>query len=453
MHRPPLRGAGSVSLLVLALLSASRGRAELLYFKAGGCLETNATVRDGFVRVDRPWGPIIFREADFVRIVAFRDPEAEWPSRHDAALKSGAEARLAAAWWALEHGLVEACESMVESASAVAPGDGRIARLARLVGDLRRPLPSPATDALRPTLPSPCKEAAGRHVLLLHQQDDETARARLILLDRIVAAYYLVFAFHGVDLPLPRQRLVSIHLHDHGSYERFLDSHNAGVFRSTQGYYHPTLHVVVTYDLRTTIAGSTLAAARTGGTADHLGGEGDRQRLLKEATETAYEYGTASHEMIHLLVQTTGLDGEPRRFPYWLHEGLATQFEVYQGGRWAGISRAHDVRLPDLRTSENPPALDLLLRDVGFGRGYRRDLYAGSWALVYFLQRTRGQELMTFLDLLRNPDTIDEEPDGDRYERLFRQAFGSDLRALQAEQNRFLSTLHTAAEMPAHTDH
>ena len=63
--------------------------------------------------------------------------------------------------------------------------------------------------------------------------------------------------------------------------------------------------------------------------------------------------GTLAHEMIHQLAADSGLLPRHDAFPYWLHEGFAAQFEVIRGGRWAGISRAHDLRLPDWRDSSS----------------------------------------------------------------------------------------------------
>ena len=58
--------------------------------------------------------------------------------------------------------------------------------------------------------------------------------------------------------------------------------------------------------------------------------------------------------MIHQLASDSGLVPRHDAFPVWLHEGLAAQFEVIRGGRWAGISRAHDLRLPDWRRLQSP---------------------------------------------------------------------------------------------------
>ena len=90
--------------------------------------------------------------------------------------------------------------------------------------------------------------------------------------------------------------------------------------------------------------------------------------------------------------------GDSGRLPVWLQEGLATQFEVVRGGRWAGVGQAHDLRLPDWRAQPSPPPLRPLLLDRGFGRGYRGDVYAQSWALVNFLNAEIPGSLIALLD-------------------------------------------------------
>ena len=149
----------------------------------------------------------------------------------------------------------------------------------------------------------------------------------------------------------------------------------------------------------------------------------------------------------------SGLAPDPGDFPLWLHEGFAAQFEVIRGGRWAGVGRAHDLRLPDWRSAGPPAALEPLIRDDGFGHGYRRDLYARCWSLVYFLRKTRPREFSAYLDLLRLPDPDPRlEDDPSRFEWAFRSAFGDDLRALESEWHAFIDKTRTPLEENAPAD-
>ena len=98
------------------------------------------------------------------------------------------------------------------------------------------------------------------------------------------------------------------------------------------------------------------------------------------------------------------------------------------------------------RAVATPPALTALVRDVGFGHGYRKDLYAESWALVQYLQKTRPHELMTFIDLLRNPAGMEVASEEDRYLELFRRAFGDDLDRLERDWVASRTDLQTPLE-------
>jgi hypothetical protein len=129
---------------------------------------------------------------------------------------------------------------------------------------------------------------------------------------------------------------------------------------------------------------------------------------------------------------------------------LAAQFEVIRGGRWAGLSRAHDLRLPDWRKIQPPPQLERLIRDVGFGRGYQRELYAQAWALVYYLRARHPDRFLTFLDLLRSPPWDDgasrPQNRADRVFGSFQRAFGSDIASLERDWHRFMAGILTPLE-------
>ena len=125
------------------------------------------------------------------------------------------------------------------------------------------------------------------------------------------------------------------------------------------------------------------------------------------------------------------------------------QFEVVRGGRWAGIGQPHDIRLVDWRKLQPPPALDSLLRDRGFGHGYRRDPYVQAWAFVYFLRARHGDQFIRFLDLLRNPQSPSEPPTTPL--QTFHRVFGEDLAPLESEWREHLAA--TRSPLEAHEPH
>jgi hypothetical protein len=424
--------------ILLAVLTTAPGRAELVYFKQGGRVQLPATAAaDGTVRLELPVGrPLIFATTDVRKLVPGHWPERELDERIRSA-GAGVDGRLAVAWWALEHGLTPQAETLLRALHLADPSH---AAAARMVATLDR-LDGSGTrgdrelDSIYQALGGSFEAARGPHVLLLHQRTEAEASERLDLLERVVRSYYLYFAAQGIELRVPEHRLVAAWIGEQRDYLAFLHGEGADVFRTTLGYYHPTLQAVVTFDLR------SLERQRTGDAAP----ENPRRSLLLEMQRQSMEQGTAAHEMVHLLVAESGLAPRHDDFPHWLHEGLAAQFEVVRGGRWAGFGRAHDLRLPDWRKIDPPARLVPLLRDAGLGRGYDRGTYAAAWALVYYLHQQHPLEFVTFLDLLRTRDP-EVRPRPDRTVALFSTAFGADLHALEADWHRFMATVKTPLE-------
>lgn len=470
-----------------SLAVASRpgiGRADLFYFAEGGAVQLRGETRGETILLETPDGSLEFLRDDFRAIVPGHWPEDEWGPRRASALAGGAEARFAAAWWALENGLTPQAVAMVREAHAADPRHAPSARMVAALERLDQPLPDPELGRIHRAMGGHADESRGAHVILLHQHGHADANERVDLLERVVTSYYLLLAAQGIELPAPRHRLATAWFARRGDYLAFLDSEKAHSFRATQGYYHPTLDAVFSYDARSsarqTTAREALAArrrelARLTGGLDRLPPRGrsrldsgeippqnldktedrrrldrhardvDRQELLLEMERRSLDFGTAAHEMVHQLVASSGLAPRHDDFPIWLHEGFAAQFEVLRGGRWAGIGRAHDLRLPDWRALQPLPRLAPLVHDIGFGHGYRRDSYAAAWALVYYLRKTHPQQFLTFLDLLRAPQLF-PAPRADHIFSTFQSAFGENLDSLEADWYRYIASLKTPLE-------
>ena len=480
---------------------AARPRRPDLFPRRGEA-QLPAAVEDGRLVLDLPGGKLELLREDVVKRVPGFWPADEWEGRRREAQAQGFASRYAAAWWAIENGLTAEAAAELRALHAIDPKHGPTARMVAVLDGLDRPCPDPDCTAFLAALGIEARIARGPHVLLLHQHSDAEAQERVAVLERAIAGFHLLFAAEGVELRMPRHRLVSAWFADRKDYLAFLHRQGADAFATTSGYYHPTWDAVVAWDARSgekqRAARAALAARRDdlrrysalleqmpprGRLRLKLGDEPPRGigraegraligRLEREvAYRTALldldwrssDLGLAAHEMVHQLMADSGLVTRHDAFPYWLHEGLAAQFELIRGGRWAGISRANDLRLPDWRGMQPTPRLERLVRDAGFGRGYNRDLYAQAWALVYYLRTRHPEEFLTFLDLLRNPvpdpDTPDDggdtaaaagpEPRGERTLAAFRRAFGDDLDALERDWHRFMAGIRTPLEQHA----
>lgn len=429
----------AVGLLTLAWL-AGPVRAEVLVFQRGGAIEAPASIEDDRVSIDTPAGRFNFPRSDFRVVVPGHDPRREWPARREAALQASPRDGFAAAWWALERGLVAESAEMIRQAHAREPDNRLYARLVARLDAHERPIPDPDTARLESALGVDLRATRSPHVLLLHQHDEREAEERVATLERVVRAFDLWLTALDVDIDLPRARLVSVHLRDQDDYVRFLTSQNAGAMRNTLGYFHPTFRAVVTFDTRALPRWRGHAASppeeRSGMPAVR---DLRRKWLLEELDRRAYDLGTAIHEMIHLEVVASGLASPAAPFPLWLHEGLAMQFETVRGGRWAGFGPVNDLRLADWHALTRPSEILPILEDAGFGHGYRRDVYARCWSLVYYLRSTRPTQFVTLLDRYRLPRTPDTPPS----RSLFLAALGDDTPSLESDWNHWMNARQT----------
>jgi hypothetical protein len=441
----------SVMAAALACLFATGPvLADLIYFSQGGQAQLPAKVEGDVVTIETFEGPKSFPRGDFLAIVPEPAPEVEWSARKAEALKIGtADARFAAAWWALENGLTTEAIAALEELKPFAGNHPPTQRAIAAIEALGLPCSDPELERLRARLrPLRFREIRGRHVVLLHQGSEAEARERVDVLERVVQTFLISFASQGIELPAPRQRLTSVYFADRRDYVRFLKTVDAAPFVDTQGYYHPSLKAVFAFDTR---SGDELKTGRRAIANRKRDGASPsdliRQSLLLDLQWRTTDLGIAAHETIHLLTAETGLAPHFEDFPFWLHEGLATQFEVVRGGRWAGFGRVHDLRMPDWRMIRPLPRLVPVVRDSGFGQGYRRDLYAEAWALVYYLRKTHPREFTGFLDLLRSPSAASAGSSrGERTLEAFRASFGTDLGRLDLSWKKFLAELRTPLE-------
>ncbi len=469
-------------------------QADLVYFRKGGEAQLPVKIEGDHVTLIMPDGPIALRRDDFRAIVPGFWPEAEWEARRQKARTMGFAARYAAAWWAIENGLTREVIPEIRALHQVDLKHASTARMAAVLDRLDQPCADPDFAAFQRALGGEFVVARGPHVLLLHQHSDADAQERIATLERVLTGYHLLLAAQGIELKVPPRRLFSAWFATQKDYLAFLHAQGADPFATTRGYFHPTWDAVVAFDSRGTDqdrrAREALSSRReelrrlteqvdraparsrvklkvTGEPARTVGRDAakafiagvDREitceLVLLELDRRSIDLGTAAHEMIHQLAANTGLVTRHGVFSYWLNEGFAAQFEVIRGGRWAGISRAHDLRLPDWRKLAARLPLERLVRDAGFGHGYDRDLYAQAWALVYYLRTQHPQQFLTFIDLLRSPTESANSPaasPGDLFFHTFQRAFGTDLANLERNWRVFMDTVKTPLEQHAPVD-
>ena len=445
---------------LLAIFIASPTRADVLRFQEGGEVSLPITQEKTDVVLDTPMGLVRFPRSDFREIGPGSDPKREWPERWRNAKEQGSAEQYDAAMGALDQGLVTEAEQALRESHQRFPNHEPTRRLVESLKRLDQELPDPDLAAIRRGLPNTMKTARGPHVVVIHADTEEAGTERVAHLEQIIKAYYLYFGSIGFDLAAPKQKLASIWFPRHDDYLAFLRDEGATAFLNTRGYHYPARGCVVAYDcrddpprrtareaiakrrseidaLKTRVAampkGARIRIAMEGAPTKTLGRKDaeeaaallsrqvDRQDMMLELSRREIDLGVAAHETIHQLVVVSRLGKRADRFPNWLNEGLAIQFETIRGGRWAGLADPSPLRLRDYRLLANPPSLENTLSDVSQGKGYDRDSYAKAWALTYHLRRNRPAMFVALLDALRIQDESQGAPGAEAAVGRFRK--------------------------------
>ena len=204
-------------LAVVGVVGAGRAAdADLIYFRGGGEAQLPTTVDGNRIVLLLPDEKLELRREDIVKRVPGFWPADEWDARRREAQAAGFASRYATAWWAIENGLTIEAVPEVRALHALDPEHGPSSRMAAVLDRLDRPCPDPDIAAFRAALGIEGKVARGPHVLLLHQHSEAEAAERVAVLERVILGFHLLFAAQGVELQVPRRRLVSAWFGDRG---------------------------------------------------------------------------------------------------------------------------------------------------------------------------------------------------------------------------------------------
>ena len=259
------------------------------------------------------------------------------------------------------------------------------------------------------------------------------------LYERLHRGFHTFWDARGVDLKAPEFPLVALVFDSQESYVRGVRGELGAAATSIVGYYSPSTNRVNMYDL-TGVEGLRPPGERVNSTT--------LINQILQRPEAAPMVATIVHEATHQLAFNCGLQTRLADNPVWVSEGLAVYFEtpdLKSAKGWSSIGSLNRNRLIQFRkylARRGPDSLEKLIRDdLRFREPATAiDAYAESWALHYFLLRTKSKEYASYVKRIGGkPPVIYDSPE----ERLaeFQAAFGSDLRKLDSEFLRYLRKL------------
>jgi hypothetical protein len=267
-----------------------------------------------------------------------------------------------------------------------------------------------------------------KHYVLCTNADLEFAEWVGKLFERLMRGFLSTWDRAGLELHEPAAPLAAIVFATQQEYAEFATRDAGPQLASSPGYYSVRTNRIVLYDL----AGAT-------------GGEGEINRRVAAAPGNV---ATIVHEATHQIAFNCGMQVRYADNPIWLTEGLAMYCETPDldtGSGWGSIGKLNAARLRDYRNfAEERRGDDSLISLISDDARFRdpataADSYAESWALTYFLIRTRREAYVSFVRVVSAKPRLNWDA-ADVRRAEFEAAFG-DIATLDDEFQRYSARL------------
>jgi hypothetical protein len=253
------------------------------------------------------------------------------------------------------------------------------------------------------------------------------------LFERLLRGFLQHWERSSLALSEPAAPLPAIVFRTQQEYAAYAERDAGAQLSGTVGYYSVRANRIILYDLATAVGGGPL---RTGD---------DVSRRVASAPANV---ATIVHEATHQIAFNCGMHTRYADNPMWVTEGMAMYFEtpdLRSGSGWQTAGRLNVTRLRRFREfaqmRRGGDSLVSLVTDEARFRDPQTmpDAYAESWALSYFLIRTRRQEFVNYLRLLSAKPRLKWDAPEQRL-REFETAFG-DVQALEQEFLQYVKRL------------
>jgi hypothetical protein len=277
------------------------------------------------------------------------------------------------------------------------------------------------------------------HYLVCYNTSPAFAQWWGALAEKLYRSFYGYWKHREMPLRPPRFPLVAIVFRSQADFVGF-GQRELGVRRGQFiGHYSQQTNRVCTFDL--TGIDSLANQRRPTTTLSHV------SRLLAQpAAERTV--ATIIHEATHQLAFNSGLQTRYADNPGWVSEGIATYFEspnLADTRGWDGIGAINRFNLFHFRRSLAQQPSNRLVQLISSDAVFQdpasvRRAYAESWALTYFLVKTRGEQYRDYIKRLAEQSPL-LRSDAQQRLALVRASFGVDLLELEEDWIRYMRKL------------
>ena len=375
--------------------------------------------------------------------------------------------------WCVRYGMTKEVYRVAAAILKLDPQQERALAVKELYRKIRRDLGDSQEEEayLRKEVPKDgMRIAKSPHYILLHDTDEgvsgkrSRAEERLELLERVYESFLLKFYSRGIQLEVPRRRLMVVLFKDRGDFLAF-SSKLGPDMQSVAGFWHSKTNIAVFFDQGESDRFAAVRAAERAYQRAAQEAKRNRKRIanvqeivrsaealrmmMRIAREDA-DIEVVSHEATHQMAGNTGLLPRHVEIPAWIHEGLATYFEAPEDATWSGVGAVNSDRLRRYRqlAEDNEHShIDFIVGDQVFdfakSLGATLHGYAQAWALTHFLIEEHFAGYTAFCRRLGEmpPDTrISSEV----LQRVFSSCFAeTDIEQLNGQWKTYMRGLQT----------
>lgn len=473
--------------LLTVLLLASAARADFVFYRLPGSgrvitLQGSFTVNTGgTVTYRHPRYGTVHLGLEDTKRVTVPSPNQVFERQFKKAIGAkDAKAALNACIWGLQHGLLKQFHEGIDQVLLLDPNNPIARKVKSLKQQIDTPLPTTKDkeqgEFMKKLVKRPDMQVAtSKHYMLLHDTPNKPrnefhklprAAERLELLERVYESYMLLFYSKGIEMPLPEERLMVVLFNEHRDY-LFFATELSPSLSSASGFYSPDTNVAFFFDHGTTETFADLQKLSEDLKDTAAFAKKNRRRvanvkelvrlagavtILIEIEQENADITVVSHEATHQLAGNTGLFPKGVLVPKWVHEGLATYFEVPGDASWAGIGAVNQERLDFYRVLESDAEhsnVDFIVSDKIFshaaGHGSILHAYGQAWALTHYMIEHHFDKLLAYYRRLGQlpPDILF---DATLLNKLFDETFGDQKRTIESQWRVYMKGLKTDLE-------
>jgi hypothetical protein len=234
--------------------------------------------------------------------------------------------------------------------------------------------------------------------LVLSSAEDAWASVTGRLLDRVYLRFYEQFSRAGFEPKPAPDKLIWVCFNSYGALEAYARAADGAEVSWMDAYYsHRTNRVATAVAVGRPTA---QAKARPSGSSGRIAAFGDPGG--GQAASGGLDIRTIIHELTHQLAFNSGLQRRGATYPFWLTEGLATNFEA-DSSESIGLGREdsrYRQRLIEVKAGGRLIPLEQFVGMTEYPAGQgpaTRDAYAQSWGVFHYLLESQPCALRKYM--------------------------------------------------------